>query len=89
VIKELGTNGADFSMPTARIRFENPNPLTNFFELVLIFSIGSGLTYTLGQMTGSQRHGWAVWCAWPSCSWPASRRRIRRGARESAVTRPG
>src|SRR6202030_1503407 len=33
------------------------------FELVLIFAIGSGLTYTLGQMTGSPRHGWAVWCA--------------------------
>ncbi len=43
--------------------FENPTPLTNFVELVLIFSLGSALTYTLGQMTGSPRHGWAVWCA--------------------------
>jgi potassium-transporting ATPase potassium-binding subunit len=30
---------------------------------LLIFSLGSGLTYTLGRMTGSQRHGWAVWSA--------------------------
>jgi K+-transporting ATPase ATPase A chain len=31
--------------------------------MVLIFAIPSGLTYTLGRMTGSQRHGWAVWAA--------------------------
>jgi K+-transporting ATPase ATPase A chain len=63
VIKELGTNGGGFFNANSAHPFENPTPLTNFFELVLIFSIGSGLTYTLGQMTGSQRHGWAVWCA--------------------------
>ncbi len=63
VIKELGTNGGGFFNANSAHPFENPTPLTNFFELVLIFAIGSGLTYTLGQMTGSQRHGWAVWCA--------------------------
>src|SRR5216684_1118990 len=63
VIKMLGTNGGGFFNANSAHPFENPNPLTNFFELVLIFSIGSGLTYTLGQMTGSQRHGWAVWSA--------------------------
>jgi len=63
VIKELGTNGGGFFNANSAHPFENPNPLTNFFELVLIFAIGSGLTYTLGQMTGSPRHGWAVWCA--------------------------
>ena len=63
VIKELGTNGGGFFNANSAHPFENPTPLTNFFELVLIFSIGSGLTYTLGQMTGSPRHGWAVWCA--------------------------
>jgi K+-transporting ATPase ATPase A chain len=63
LIKELGTNGGGFFNANSAHPFENPNPLTNFFELVLIFAIGSGLTYTLGQMTGSQRHGWAVWCA--------------------------
>jgi potassium-transporting ATPase potassium-binding subunit len=63
VIKELGTNGGGFFNANSAHPFENPTPLTNFFELVLIFAIGSALTYTLGQMTGSPRHGWAVWCA--------------------------
>ena len=43
--------------------FENPTPLSNFSEIVSIFAISSGLTYTLGRMTGVQRHGWAVWGA--------------------------
>jgi potassium-transporting ATPase potassium-binding subunit len=63
VIKELGTNGGGFFNTNSAHPYENPTPLTNFVELVLIFAIGSGLTYTLGQMTGSPRHGWAVWCA--------------------------
>jgi K+-transporting ATPase ATPase A chain len=63
VIKEFGTNGGGFFNANSAHPFENPTPLTNFFELVLIFAIGAGLTYTLGQMTGSPRHGWAVWCA--------------------------
>jgi K+-transporting ATPase ATPase A chain len=63
MIKELGTNGGGFFNTNSAHPYENPTPLTNFFELVLIFAIGSALTYTLGQMTGSPRHGWAVWCA--------------------------
>jgi len=63
MIKELGTNGGGFFNANSAHPFENPTPLTNFFELVLIFAIGSALTYTLGQVTGSPRHGWAVWCA--------------------------
>jgi K+-transporting ATPase ATPase A chain len=63
VIKELGTNGGGFFNTNSAHPFENPTPFTNFFELVLIFAIPSGLTYTLGRMTGSQRHGWAVWAA--------------------------
>jgi len=63
VIKELGTNGGGFFNTNSAHPYENPTPLTNFFELLLIFAIGSALTYTLGQMTGSPRHGWAVWCA--------------------------
>jgi K+-transporting ATPase ATPase A chain len=62
-IKELGTNGGGFFNTNSAHPFENPTPFTNFFELVLIFAIPSGLTYTLGRMTGSQRHGWAVWAA--------------------------
>jgi K+-transporting ATPase ATPase A chain len=63
VIKELGTNGGGFFNANSAHPFENPTPFTNFFEMVLIFAIPSGLTYTLGRMTGSQRHGWAVWAA--------------------------
>jgi K+-transporting ATPase ATPase A chain len=63
VIKELGTNGGGFFNTNSAHPFENPTPLSNFLELVLIFAISSGLTYTLGRMTGSQRHGWAVWSA--------------------------
>lgn len=60
IIKELGTNGGGFFNANSSHPFENPTPLSNLIELVAIFSLGSGLTYTLGRMTGSQRHGWAV-----------------------------
>src|SRR5437016_7004214 len=63
IIKELGTNGGGFFNANSSHPFENPTPLSNFIELVAIFTIGGGLTYTLGRMTGSQRHGWAVWAA--------------------------
>src|SRR5215472_16964245 len=63
IIKELGTNGGGFFNANSSHPFENPTPLSNFIELVSIFAIGGGLTYTLGLMTGSQRHGWAVWAA--------------------------
>ena len=63
IIKEYGTNGGGFFNANSSHPFENPTPLTNYIELFTIFSIGAGLTYTLGRMTGSQRHGWAVWAA--------------------------
>jgi len=63
VIKEFGTNGGGFFGANSAHPFENPTPFSNFFQLVLIFAIPSALTYTLGRMTGSQRHGWAVWAA--------------------------
>ncbi len=62
-IKELGTNGGGFFYANSAHPFENPTPFSNLVEMVLIFLIPSGLTYTLGRMTGSQRHGWAVWAA--------------------------
>jgi potassium-transporting ATPase potassium-binding subunit len=62
-IKIFGTNGGGFLNANSAHPYENPTPLTNFLQLVLIFAIPSGLTYTLGRMTGSQRHGWAVWTA--------------------------
>jgi potassium-transporting ATPase potassium-binding subunit len=63
IIKEFGTNGGGFFNANSAHPFENPTPLTNLIEMCAIFAIGSGLTYTLGRMTGSQRHGWAVWAA--------------------------
>jgi K+-transporting ATPase ATPase A chain len=59
-IKELGTNGGGFFNANSAHPYENPTPGTNFLEMVLIFAIGAGLTNTLGRMTGSVRHGWAV-----------------------------
>ena len=63
IIKEFGTNGGGFFNANSAHPFENPTPFTNLFEMFAIFAIGSGLTYTLGRMTGSPRHGWAVWAA--------------------------
>jgi K+-transporting ATPase ATPase A chain len=63
LIKEWGTNGGGFFNANSAHPFENPTPLTNLIEMFCIFAIGSGLTYTLGRMTGSVAHGWAVWAA--------------------------
>ena len=63
IIKEWGTNGGGFFNANSSHPFENPTPLTNLIELFAIFAISAGLTYTLGRMTGSQAHGWAVWGA--------------------------
>jgi len=62
-IKELGTNGGGFFNTNSAHPFENPTPFTNFIELLAIFAIGGGLTYALGRMTGSPKHGWAVLAA--------------------------
>jgi K+-transporting ATPase ATPase A chain len=63
VIKQWGTNGGGFFNANSAHPFENPTPITNLFQLFSIFAIGAGLTYTLGRMTGSPAHGWAVWSA--------------------------
>jgi K+-transporting ATPase ATPase A chain len=60
-IKMLGTNGGGFFNANAAHPFENPTPLSNFIQMLSIFSIGSGLTYYLGRMTKNQAHGWTVW----------------------------
>jgi potassium-transporting ATPase potassium-binding subunit len=62
-IKEWGTNGGGFFNANSAHPFENPTPFTNLIEMLAIFAISAGLTYTLGRMTGSQRHGWAVFAA--------------------------
>jgi K+-transporting ATPase ATPase A chain len=62
-IKMLGTNGGGFFNANAAHPFENPTPLSNFFQMLSIFTIPSALTYYLGRMTRKQGHGWAVWAA--------------------------
>ena len=63
IIKEWGTSGGGFFNANSAHPFENPTPFSNFIEMFSIFAVSAGLTYTLGRMTGSQRHGWAVWSA--------------------------
>lgn len=62
-IKMLGTNGGGYVNANAAHGFENPTPLSNFLQMLSIFSIGSALTYYLGHMTRSPAHGWSVWGA--------------------------
>jgi K+-transporting ATPase ATPase A chain len=62
-IKELGTNGGGFFNANSAHPYENPTPLTNFLEILMIFAIPAGLTAMLGTMTGSKQHGWAVFGA--------------------------
>ena len=62
-IKMWGTNGGGFFNANSAHPYENPTPLTNLLEMFAIFAISAGLTYTLGRMTGQQKHGWAVFGA--------------------------
>jgi K+-transporting ATPase ATPase A chain len=59
-IKMLGTNGGGFFNTNSAHPFENPTPLSNLLEMIAIFIIPAGFAITLGKMTGSPRHGWAV-----------------------------
>ncbi len=63
VIKELGTNGGGFVNANSASPNENPSPVTNFIELLLIFSLGAGLTYMYGKMVKDTRQGWAIFAA--------------------------
>jgi K+-transporting ATPase ATPase A chain len=62
-IKMLGTNGGGFFNANSAHPFENPTALTNFFQIILIFIIPAGLTYTFGVMVGDRKQGWAVFSA--------------------------
>ena len=63
VIKELGTNGGGFVNANSASPNENPTPLTNLVEMLLIFSLGAGLTYMYGKMVKDTRQGWAIFAA--------------------------
>jgi K+-transporting ATPase ATPase A chain len=60
-IKMLGTNGGGFVNANASHPFENPTPLSNFVQMLSIFSLGAGLVYYFGHSVRSPAHGWAVW----------------------------
>ena len=62
-IKMLGTNGGGFFNANSAHPFENPSPFTNLIQLILIFVIPAGLTYTFGVMVGDRRQGWTVFAA--------------------------
>jgi potassium-transporting ATPase potassium-binding subunit len=62
-IKMWGTNGGGFFNTNSAHPFENPTPFSNLVEMFAIFAVSAGLTYTLGRMSGSQKHGWAVFAA--------------------------
>ena len=62
-IKMLGTNGGGFFNANSAHPFENPTPLANFVQLILIFIIPAGLTYTFGVMVGDRRQGWTLFSA--------------------------
>ncbi len=62
-IKELGTNGGGFFNANSAHPFENPTALTNFIEMVAIFAIAAGLTYTFGRMARDQKQGWVLFAA--------------------------
>jgi K+-transporting ATPase ATPase A chain len=62
-IKMLGTNGGGFFNANSSHPFENPTPLSNLMQMFSIFLIPAALTVTLGRMTRTPKHGWAVFAA--------------------------
>jgi K+-transporting ATPase ATPase A chain len=63
VIKQLGTNGGGFFNANSGHPFESPTPFTNLAQILLIFVLGAGLTYTFGHMIKDTRQGWALFAA--------------------------
>ena len=98
-IKMLGTNGGGFFNANSSHPFENPTPFSNFIQILSIFIIPAGLTYTLGRMTGSPGHGWAVFAAmfvlfaagFTVCYWAESQPHplIHGAAQTRSATAPG
>jgi potassium-transporting ATPase potassium-binding subunit len=62
-IKELGTNGGGFYNANSAHPYENPDPITDFLEMLALLVIPFALTATYGKLVGSRRQGWAVFAA--------------------------
>jgi potassium-transporting ATPase potassium-binding subunit len=63
IIKEMGTNGGGFFNTNSAHPYENPNIISEYIELLAIFSLGAGLFYMFGKMVGNTRQGWVLWAA--------------------------
>jgi K+-transporting ATPase ATPase A chain len=68
-IKMIGTNGGGFFNANSAHPYENPTPFTNFIQMLMIFAIPAGLTYTFGKMVGDTRQGWAIFAAMSVMFW--------------------
>jgi len=87
-IKQLGTNGGGFFNANSAHPYENPTPLSNFFEMLALLLIAAALCHTFGQMVGDTRQGWAVLAAMTVifvvmvgvCEWAESRGNPRHAA---------
>jgi K+-transporting ATPase ATPase A chain len=62
-IKMVGTNGGGFFGANSAHPFENPTPLSNLVQMLMIFVVPAGLTYVFGRMVGDTRQGWAIFAA--------------------------
>jgi K+-transporting ATPase ATPase A chain len=62
-IKQLGTNGGGFYNANSAHPYENPTPLSDFFEVLAILLIPAALCYTFGALVGDTRQGWAILAA--------------------------
>jgi K+-transporting ATPase ATPase A chain len=62
-IKMLGTNGGGIFNANSAHPYENPTPLANMIQMLMLLSLGAGLTYTFGKMVGDTRQGWAIFAA--------------------------
>jgi K+-transporting ATPase ATPase A chain len=62
-IKQLGTNGGGFFGVNSAHPFENPNPISDFLEMLAILLIPAALCYTFGRMVGDTRQGWVILAA--------------------------
>ena len=62
-IKMVGTNGGGIFNGNSAHPFENPSALINMLQMLSIFSIGAGLTWTFGKAVGNTRQGWAIFTA--------------------------
>jgi K+-transporting ATPase ATPase A chain len=69
IIKMLGTNGGGFFNANSAHPFENPTPLCNLFQMLSIFIIPAGLTYTFGVIVGNHKEGWVIFAAMAIMFW--------------------